>query len=177
MSLSPAGTAVELQKVVLQIRAGVLQNRAGRRCKSARVVLQIRAALLQIRAPVQLLFTLLLLFLLLKSLSRDRPMIVTCQKCGTSIPPDDKLCEDCGNVCRSCHTPIPPGDNYCDGCLCPQCHIVKAPDDRLCPECQDIEDEARQMRIALLGITAPNGCTRRRHIGTTTVEEPSKCKR
>ena len=65
----------------------------------------------------------------------------TCQKCGTSIPPDDTLCDDCGNTCEVCRTPIPPGDSYCDGCLCPQCHASKPPDDKLCPDCQDIEDE------------------------------------
>jgi hypothetical protein len=69
-------------------------------------------------------------------------MIVTCQKCGTSIPPDDVLCGDCGNTCLACRTPIRPGDSYCDECVCPQCHTSKSPDDRLCPDCQDIEDEA-----------------------------------
>src|ERR1700733_3464364 len=69
-------------------------------------------------------------------------MKFSCEKCGTSIPPDDKLCDDCGNTCRSCRAQIPPDSSYCEDCLCPQCHTSKPPDDALCPECQEVEDEA-----------------------------------
>ena len=49
---------------------------------------------------------------------------------------------DANNTCRMCGTSIPPDDVLFDDCRCVGCGASKPPDDALCDICQEIKDEA-----------------------------------